>query len=85
MSGIYRFRNDNFPPETKPMARLAGDPAEMAGAIRKAIWNVNSDVSVPVVRALGGGVADSVANRRFEMDLLLVFAISALLLAGLGV
>jgi ABC-type antimicrobial peptide transport system permease subunit len=40
---------------------------------------------VPVVRSLGGVVADSVANRRFEMDLLLVFAVSALLLAGLGV
>jgi putative ABC transport system permease protein len=37
------------------------------------------------VRALGGIVADSVANRRFEMNVLLLFAVSALLLAGLGV
>lgn len=40
---------------------------------------------VPTIRALGGLVADSVANRRFEMDLLLLFAVSALLLAGLDV
>jgi putative ABC transport system permease protein len=40
---------------------------------------------VPQVRALGGVVADSVANQRFEMELLLLFAVSALLLAGLGV
>ena len=39
----------------------------------------------PTVRALGGVVADSVANQRFEMDLLLLFAVSALFLAGLGV
>ena len=46
---------------------------------------MDPDASVPEVRALGGVVADSVANRRFEMDLLLLFAASALLLAGLGV
>ncbi len=67
------------------LIRTRQDPAAMAGAIRKAIWSVDPEVSVPVVRALGGVIADSVANRRFEMDLLLLFAVSALLLAGLGV
>jgi predicted permease len=67
------------------LVRTQQDPAAMAGALRKAIWSVDPEVSVPAVRALGGIVADSVANRRFEMDLLLLFAISALLLAGLGV
>ena len=57
----------------------------MADEVRKAVWSVDPDASVPEVRALGGVVADSVANRRFEMDLLLLFAASALLLAGLGV
>jgi ABC-type antimicrobial peptide transport system permease subunit len=46
---------------------------------------VDSEASIPAIRSLGGIVADSVAARRFEMDLLLVFAISALLLAGMGV
>jgi predicted permease len=67
------------------VVRTRQDPATMADAIRKTIWSVDPDVSVPTVRALGGIVADSVANRRFEMDLLLLFAGSALLLAGLGV
>ncbi len=67
------------------VVRTRQDPAVMADAIRKAIWSVDSDVSIPMVRNLGGVVADSVANRRFEMNLLLLFAISALLLAGLGV
>lgn len=65
--------------------RTKQDPAAMAGAIRKAIWSVDPAVAVPTVSTLGGVVADSVANRRFEMDLLLLFAVSALLLAGLGV
>ena len=60
-------------------------PTEMADAIRQTIWSVDRSVPVPTVRALGSVVADSVANQRFEMDLLLVFAVSALLLAGLGI
>jgi putative ABC transport system permease protein len=67
------------------LIRTQQDPTLMAGAIRKAIWSVDRSVPIPSVRTLGGIMADSVANRRFEMDLLLVFAVSALLLAGLGV
>lgn len=67
------------------VVRTHQDPATMAEAIRKSIWSVDPEVSVPTVRSLGGIVADSVANRRFEKDLLLLFAVSALLLAGLGV
>jgi predicted permease len=67
------------------LVRTHQDPGSMADALRKAVWKVDPAVSVPVVRSLGGVVADSVANRRFEMDLLLLFAVSALLLAGLGV
>jgi predicted permease len=61
------------------------DPATMADAMRKAIWKVDPEVPVQELRLLGGVVEDSVANRRFEMQLLLLFAASALLLAGLGV
>jgi predicted permease len=65
--------------------RTRQDPAVMAGAIRRAIWSVDRSVPVPAVRTLGSVVAASVASRRFEMDLLLLFAASALLLAALGV
>ena len=60
-------------------------PSEMGDAIRQTIWSVDRNVPVPTVRALGSLMADSVANQRFEMTLLLLFAISALLLAGLGI
>jgi predicted permease len=73
----------------EPIAGLAvrthQDPFEMADVIRQTIWSVDRGVPVPTVRALGGMVADSVANQRFEMDLLFLFAASALFLAGLGV
>ena len=66
------------------VVRSKQDPSQMANAIRRTVWSVDPAAAVPTVRALGGVVADSVATRRFEMDLLLLFAISAWLLAGLG-
>jgi len=67
------------------LVRTTQSPAMMADAMRKAIWSVDPEVPVPALRMLGGVVEDSVANRRFEMQLLLLFAVSALLLASLGV
>jgi predicted permease len=71
--------------EAGMVVRAHQDPFQMADAIRQTIWGVDRSVPVPTVRALGGVVADSVANQRFEMDLLLLFTASALFLAGLGV
>ena len=67
------------------LVRTRQTPAAISDTLRKTIWSIDPSVPIPAVRALGGVVEDSVANRRFEMDLLLLFAISALLLAGLGV
>jgi predicted permease len=78
----YWYRCD---PAVGLVVRTRQDPSEMAEAIRRTIWSIDRDVPVPAVRTLGGLVADSVANQRFEMDLLLLFAIGALLLAGLGI
>jgi predicted permease len=78
----YWYRTE---PTAGLMVRTRQDTTEMADAIRKTVWSVDSSVPVPEVRALAGVVADSVANQRFEMYLLLLFATSALFLAGLGV
>jgi predicted permease len=78
----YWYRSDNT---GGLLVRTTQSPAMMADAMRKAIWSVDPEVPVPAVRMLGGVVEDSVANRRFEMRLLLLFAVSALLLASLGV
>ncbi len=78
----YWFRADS---NGGIVVRTRQAPGAMAESIRRAIWSVDAGVAVPEVRLLSGVVADSVATRRFEMDLLLVFAVSALLLAGLGV
>lgn len=78
----YWYRCDEA---TGLVVRTRQDPASVANAILQTIWSVDRGAAVPNVRALGSIVADSVANQRFEMDLLLLFAGSALFLAGLGV
>ncbi len=67
------------------VVRTHQDPSEMADAIQRTIWSVDSSVPVGAMTTLGSVLADSVANQRFEMDLLLLFAVGALLLAGLGI
>ena len=78
----YWYRADN---DGAVVLTTRQDPSQMAEEIRRAVWSVDPAVAVPTVQALGGIVEESVANRRFEMDLLLLFAVSALLLAALGI
>ena len=78
----YWYRCDGY---AGLVVKTHQDPAAMAELIRKTVWSVDSGVPLPKMQTLGALVTDSVATRRFEMDLLLVFAVSALLLAGLGV
>jgi hypothetical protein len=78
----YWYRSNN---NGGIIVRTHQSPASMADAIRRTIWSVDPDASVPLIRHLDGMIEDSVANRRFEMDLLLVFAVCSLLLSALGV
>lgn len=78
----YWFRCNN---SAGLVVRSSENPASVAGSIRQTIRSIDRTVPLPTVRALGNIVADSVANQRFEMQLLLFFAASALFLAGLGV
>ncbi len=65
--------------------RTPGSPAALAGGVRAAIWSVQPDTAVPHIRTMGAVVEQSVASRRFQMDLVLAFALTALLLAALGI
>ncbi len=78
----YWYRSEN---SCGLILRTEQDPAAIADAVRETVWKLNPEVSVPTVRSLDGIIGDSLANRRFEMNLLSLFAISALILAGLGV
>ena len=65
--------------------RTAQDPSAAATAIRNAIWSVDSDLPVPEMKTMRRIIADSISQRRFQTELLVGFAIAALILATLGI
>ena len=64
--------------------RTAGAPSSVAAAARQAVWSVNRNVRITDVAMMNEVIATSVAQRRFPMMLLTLFAVAALLLAALG-
>ena len=60
------------------------DPRSIANALRGAVWQIDGEVTVPEVRTLEEVLSSSVAQRRFQMLLVLLFALAALALAAFG-
>ena len=66
------------------VVRTAGDPLQSVGSVRQAVREIDSGLAVFSITALPLVVSDSVAQRRFAMLLLGVFAVVALFLAAVG-
>ena len=66
------------------LVRTAMDPRGIAAALRSAIWAVDSEVPIPEVRTLEQVMERSVAQRRFQAMLVVLFAAAALALAAFG-
>jgi len=67
------------------VVRAASAPAALAGAIRREIHRLDPEMPVPAFQAFDQLVDDSVAQRRFQLDLVLLFAAAALALAAVGI
>jgi putative ABC transport system permease protein len=67
------------------VVRTSGDPRAAAAAVREVIRKVDSSVPIVQVRPMAEVVSDSVAARRFQLQLAGLFAGCALLLAALGI
>jgi putative ABC transport system permease protein len=65
--------------------RVSGDPASLAGAVREQARAVDPSVAVADIAPMRELLSDSLAQRRFTMLLLSVFATVATLLASAGV
>ncbi|HVT99694.1 MAG TPA: ABC transporter permease, partial [Acidobacteriaceae bacterium] len=66
------------------VVRSAGAPSSIAGAVTRAVHDLDPNLPVYAVRSMQQRVADSLARRRFAMGLLAFFAVVSLTLAALG-
>ena len=67
------------------LVRIAGNPSSAAGALTSVIHEIDPGLAVFAVEPLGDTMSRSVAQRRFVMLLLTLFASIALLLAAIGI
>ncbi|HEX7139270.1 MAG TPA: ABC transporter permease [Vicinamibacterales bacterium] len=80
------FAHAQFPVRSMNVAmRTAGDPVDVATAVRGALREVDPDLPVYRLLTMDARVAESLARRRFAMSLLTIFAAIALGLAVVGV
>lgn len=67
------------------IVRTTTEPSAAAGAVREALRTADANVPVVAMRPMSAVVDQAVAPQRFQMSLVMVFAVSALFLAALGV
>jgi putative ABC transport system permease protein len=67
------------------VARTSAEPHALTPAIQKELQDVSGGLPVARIRSMDEVVAESTARTRFDMLLMSVFAVSALLLAAVGV
>jgi putative ABC transport system permease protein len=78
-TSVYPVRLADF------AVRTAGDPHTLVTAIQKQVWAIDKDQPVTNVRTFDEIISRSMAERRFQMSLLALFAGLALLLAMVGI
>lgn len=65
--------------------RTAGDPGALATAVKSAVWSMDPNLPISEVYTMDGVVAIANAQPRFEMMLLAIFAMVALVMASVGI
>ncbi len=86
-----------LPPEVyRPQAQRAGgamslviktaqEPAALASAVRSEIRKMDPNLPIPAIRTMREIISQTVAERRFQMALTLLFALAALGLGAIGI
>ncbi len=81
----YRFHGQTPSRAMNVVLRAAGDPATLASTVTREIRALDPDMPIYKMRSMSERVDDSLAERRFSMLLLTLFAVLALGLAAIGI
>jgi predicted permease len=84
-SMVYIPYWDNPPWAVSFLVRSSQPSGVLIPEMRRVIWNLDSQVAIPLVKSLDDQVSDSLSADRFQTMLLSSFGAAALLLALLGV
>ncbi|MGH9871745.1 MAG: ABC transporter permease [Pyrinomonadaceae bacterium] len=74
-----------YPSSTNVIIRSKGDPASLAAAVRKEVWQIDPNQPVANVRTMEQWLERAVAGPRYRTTLLGLFALVALALASTGI
>jgi putative ABC transport system permease protein len=72
-------------PSMSLVVRTASDPLSLAGAVKSQIQMIDKDLPIDEAKTMQQLLAESISGRRFNMLLLTVFAVVALVLAIVGI
>jgi putative ABC transport system permease protein len=67
------------------VVRSDGDSASLAGQVKSEVWAVDKLLPVTKVKTMSEVMSASIAGQRFNLTLMSVFAVTALLLAAVGI
>jgi len=81
----YWFNSVSVPSSATFILRTSAEPSGSAAAVRELIHKVDPEVPITRLRPMSQVVSQSVNARRFQMSLAMLFALSSLLLASLGI
>jgi putative ABC transport system permease protein len=67
------------------VVKTAQEPAALASAVRAEIRKMDANLPVPTIRTMREILSQTVAERRFQMALTVLFALTALCLGAIGI
>jgi putative ABC transport system permease protein len=67
------------------VVRTQSNPMSIVGAVRNAVWSLDSNMPISNMKTMEQTLSDSIAPQRFTLTLLGLFAALSLALAGVGI